>query len=176
MDNIIIGKNSFNDSDPYAAIQSNISVVNVLRNHDLFLEEMHPAQAGSYFLDYYHAQCRNGGFAQFVWNSSWETDMIEGIHQTLKDIGAKQHLDYFEKRMEVVNGLPDGALDSFLEEDYFSDSDTKEKLHDDSFYAIEEDLITLHSNWIKNHPDLIVAETKDEMYALMEKMVGPIER
>ena len=178
LDKIIVGQNAFTNKDPSVLIESNISVVNLLRNHGVSLEKMHPVSAGSYFLDYYIAQCNNGGFAQFVWNSKWNKFITDSIYNSLKEIGSVEHLDYFLQRRKKVNaGVSGLALKTFLNSSLFDDSDIKQKLQDDSFYEIKENLIQLNSNWIKQHKDLHIAQSKEEMFLLLEEYIGsPIER
>src|SRR5690606_29231634 len=107
--------NSFNNSDPYKIISSNISVVNVLREEGAEIEQIHNHAMLSYYVDYYLAQYKNGNFSQFVWNTKWSDEVNEQIAIGLEKMGAEKHLDFFLEQCENVNNLSDEELDSFLE-------------------------------------------------------------
>jgi hypothetical protein len=71
LNKIIVSENSFNSNDPYDIINSNITVVNLLREEGIDDENINEDSLTSYYLDYYSAQYKNGNFSQFVWNTQW---------------------------------------------------------------------------------------------------------
>jgi hypothetical protein len=61
---VIVSDRSYHSDDPYAIIQSNISFVNALFQAYIYPTEISADALRSYYVDYYLAQCNNGGFAQ----------------------------------------------------------------------------------------------------------------
>ena len=45
------------------------------------------------------------------------------------------------------------------------------KLINDTFFELEENLITLNANFLKSHPDFEVLSV-DEMFTILEEFVG----
>lgn len=170
-DKIIVSDTSYHSNDPYDLILSNISVVNLLNEEGFEERNMHEDSIISYYLDYYFAQYSNGNFSQFVWNSGWSPELNRDIEEGLRKIGAQKHLDLFLEQCSKVENLEKGELEKYLESEYFGTNKTRDKLKNSSFYSLEEDFITLHSQWLKNHPDLL-AFPIDEMFSELEKLVG----
>ncbi len=71
LDKIIVSDNSFKSNEPYDIINSNITVINLLREEGVDDENINEDSLTSYYLDYYLAQYNNGNFSQFVWNTKW---------------------------------------------------------------------------------------------------------
>lgn len=175
-DKIIVSDSSYNSNDPYDLIFSNISVVNLLNEEGFEVKDIHEDSIISYYLDYYFAQYSNGNFSQFVWNSGWSPDLNGDIERGLRKIGAQKHLDLFLEQCLKVESLEEGELEKYLKSEYFGPNKTRDKLKNNSFYNLEEDLIVLHLQWLKNHPDLQVFPI-EEMFLVLEKLVGrKIER
>ncbi|MDN3694632.1 hypothetical protein QWZ06_21350 [Chryseobacterium tructae] len=170
-DKIIVSDTSYHSNDSYDLILSNISVVNLLNEEGFEERNMHEDSIISYYLDYYFAQYSNGNFSQFVWNSGWSPELNRDIEEGLRKIGAQKHLDLFLEQCSKVENLEKGELEKYLESEYFGPNKTRDKLKNSSFYSLEEDFITLHSQWLKNHPDLL-AFPIDEMFSELEKLVG----
>ncbi|MCS4304969.1 DUF4375 domain-containing protein [Chryseobacterium sp. BIGb0232] len=175
-DKIIVSDTSYNSNDPYDLILSNISVVNLLNEEGFEPENMHEDSIISYYLDYYLAQYSNGNFSQFVWNSGWSPELNRDIEEGLKKTGAQKNLILFLEQCTKVENLEEGELEKYLKSEYFGPNKTRDKLKNSSFYSLEEDLIVLHSQWLRNHPDLQVLPV-EEMFSALEKLVGrKIER
>lgn len=175
-DKIIVSDTSYNSNDPYDLILSNISVVNLLNEEGLEPENMHEDSIISYYLDYYLAQYSNGNFSQFVWNSGWSPELNRDIEEGLKKAGAQKNLILFLEQCAKVENLEEGELEKYLKSEYFGPNKTRDKLKNSSFYSLEEDLIVLHSQWLRNHPDLQVLPI-EEMFSELERLVGKkIER
>ncbi|WP_306350406.1 DUF4375 domain-containing protein [Flavobacterium sp. '19STA2R22 D10 B1'] len=171
MKNIIVSENGFNNSDPYAIIQSNITVVNLLLEEGYDPELIKKEAFISYYVDYYLAQVNNGGFAQFVYNSSWNEEIVLLIEEGLESMKATLHLAYFRNRAKFVSSLAEEVIDAFLETDLFGENKLRDQMNDDSFYTIKEDLIALNSSWLKKQPDLLVLSI-DNMFVELEKILG----
>ncbi|CAD0223989.1 DMP19 family protein [Chryseobacterium sp. D764] len=170
-DKIIVSEASFNSSDPYDVINSNISVVNLLHEEGVGEENMHEDSITSYYVDYYVSQYKNGNFSQFVWNSGWSPELNRIIEEGLKKIGAQKHWELFLEQSSKVENMEEGEKKEFLESEYFGPNKTRDILKNDSFYSLDENLTELHSQWLKNHPDLKVLSI-DEMFSQLEKWVG----
>ena len=170
-DKIIVSEASFKSSDPYDVINSNISVVNLLHEEGVGEENMHEDSITSYYIDYYVSQYKNGNFSQFVWNSGWSPELNRIIEEDLKKMGAQKHWELFLEQSSKVENMEEGEKEKFLESEYFGPNNTRDILKNDSFYSLDENLTELHSQWLKNHPDLKVLSI-DEMFSQLEKWVG----
>jgi len=171
LDKIIVSEGSYESSDPYKLIESNISVINLLQDERIHPEFYHPDSRISYYLDYYLAQYNNGNFSQFVWNSQWENKLNDEIKRGLKMIGAEKHLKLFTEQSNKVDSLPKTQLQDFLKSEYFGVNPTRDFLNNHEFYDLNEDLIMLNSQWLRNHSDLKVLSISD-MFVELEKFIG----
>lgn len=173
---ILVSDKSYNSSDLYDIINSNITVVNLLRNENVENELIHSDSLISYFIDYYLAQNNNGGFSQFVYNSRWNADLNNKIESGLKIIGATEHLEYFRKQKKIVDSISQEELTRYFKSEYFGENETRDKMKNDSYFHIKENLIELNGQWLKNHPELKVL-TIENMFKEIEKHIGrEIER
>ena len=86
-------------------------------------------------------------------------------------MGAQKHWELFLEQSSKVENLEEGALIKFFESEYFGPNKTRDALKNDSFYSLDENLTALHSQWLKNHPDLKVLSV-DDMFTELEKWVG----
>ena len=168
---IIVSENSFKDEEPYKIIGSNISVINVLREEGTEIDQIHDDAMLSYYVDFYLAQYNNGNFSQFVWNTKWSNELNEEIKMGLEKIGAVKHLALFNLQCEKVVNLSEEELNSFLESEYFGENKTRDLLKNDTFFDIDENLIELNSQWLKNYKDLWVLSI-DDMFEEIENFVG----
>jgi len=168
---IIVSENSFKDEEPYKIIGSNISVINVLREEGTEIDQIHDDAMLSYYVDFYLAQYNNGNFSQFVWNTKWSDELNDEIKIGLEKIGAIKHLALFNLQCEKVAQLSEEELNLFLESEYFGENKTRDLLKNDTFFDIDENLIELNSQWLKNHKDLWVLSI-DDMFEEIENFVG----
>jgi len=171
LNKIIVSETSFNSAEPYDVISSNISVVNLLEEEGSDIGNIHEDAVASYYVDYYLSQYRNGNFSQFVWNTGWSPELNKIIKKGLEKMGAEKHLELFNEQCLKVEDLEEGELQKFLKSDYFGPNKTRDQLKNSSFYDLEEDLIILNSQWLKNHPDLQVLPI-EEMFTELEKFIG----
>lgn len=176
LDKIIVSDTSHQSSDPYDLIRSNISVVNLLGEEGIDEENIHEDSVISYYVDYYFWQYKNGNFSQFVWNSGWSAELNKIIEEGLKKMKSKDHLELFLEQCAKAESLEEGELRKYLEGQYFGPNKTRDFLKNDSFYSLEENLTALHSEWLRQHPDLKVLSVED-MFSELEIIVGhEIER
>lgn len=170
MDKVIVSENSFNSTDPYDIIDSNISYINLLREEG-FEGEICPEAETSYYIDYYASQVKNGGFSQFVYNSGWNDELNALIRNGLEKMQATEHLAYFNQQATVVDNYDELELARFLDGDYFGKNPTREALNNDDFFNIKENLIELNANWLKSLPNLCVL-TIEQMFQQAEQILG----
>ncbi|WP_347049522.1 DMP19 family protein [Flavobacterium olei] len=171
IDKIIVSKNSFESSDVYYIISSNISVTNLLLQEDVDENDINEDALASYYVDYYTAQYKNGNFSQFVWNSKWNESLNEIIIKGLEKMGAHKNLELFKEQSLKVYELGEEKLNAFLERDYFGPNPTREQLRNSSFYSLDEDIVQLNAEWLRNHPKLQPLSEED-MYTELEKITG----
>ena len=62
-------------------------------------------------------------------------------------------------------------LNKFLSGKLEAVNPTRDLLINDTFFELEENLITLNANFLKSHPDFEVLSV-DEMFAALEEFVG----
>jgi hypothetical protein len=165
-DPIVVTADSFASGDAQELVQSNIEFVGILFSKLLRPAEISHDAFVSYYIDYYLAQVNNGGFAQFVFNSGWDTRVVALIREGLRAIGADGHAALFERGAADVAGLGE-RLDTFRSSELFGDNPERDELDgiSDAFYGLErsESLMELNAQWIRTRPDLVVVD--DHGYA-----------
>ena len=167
---IIVSENAFNSPEVQDIINSNIAVINLMREEGVADENIHEDALTSYYLDYYTTHVNSDGFAKFVHSSGWTDELNTMIEKAFEKIGSQAHLDYFLAQTEKIDALTRKEFDGFMEQE-FGKSPIKEKLDDDAYFEIPEGLVQLNAQWLKNHPDLKVLSI-DDMYTELEKFIG----
>ena len=156
---ILVSQQSLDSDDSYAVIESNIDSVNALLERLVEDEEITPEALKSYYVDYYLAQLKNGGFAQYIYNIGCDGDIIEYVQQGLADMQAVKHAALYQKSLDVIDRLSEEQLDRFLDGEFFGDNAERDLLNEFNveFYTLndaDENLIELNSRWLKAHPQL----------------------
>lgn len=177
MEKILISESSNNSDELYAVVYGNSNIMDFLLKQDVNVDDLHPDALASYYVDYYFSQANSAGFSKFVHSSQWNSDMNARIAYGLKEIKSFKHLVLFNERVEAVNKIPSDKLESFLEQHYDLDSDLKTELDEDkSFYWIDDDIVDLNGQWLKEHQDKEVL-SMDNIFLELEKVLGrPIQR
>ena len=168
---IIVSETAFNSENLQDVIHSNISVINLMREEDVDDEFIHEDALMSYYLDYYYSQCATGNFAQFVHHSGWNAELNELIEEGLALIGAYNHLELFQQQAKRVKLMSSVKLNKFLKGKLEGVNPVRDLLNNDTFFELEENLVTLNANFLKSHPDFEVLSV-DEMFAVLEEFVG----
>ncbi|MFH7016037.1 hypothetical protein [Flavobacterium sp. FlaQc-47] len=168
---IIVSETAMNSENLQDVIHSNISVINLMREEGVDDEFIHEDALMSYYLDYYYSQYAEGNFAQFVHKSGWNKELNELIEEGLALIGAEKHLELFQQLSKKVKLMSSVKLNKFLSGKLEGVNPTRDLLINDTFYEIEENLITLNADFLKNHPDFEVLSV-DDMFATLEEYVG----
>lgn len=168
---IIVSETAFKSQNAQDIIHSNISVINLMREEKIDDEFIHEDALMSYYLDYYYSQYVAGNFAQFVHTSGWNSELNELIEEGLALIGAEKHLELFQQLSKKVKLMSSVKLNKFLKGKLEGVNPVRDSLIDDTFFEIEENLVTLNADFLKNHPDFEVLSV-DDMFAALEEFVG----
>ena len=168
---IIISETAANSENPQDVINSNISVINLMREEKIDDDLIHEDALMSYYLDYYTSQCTEGNFAQFVYNSKWNTELNELIEEGLQLLGAEKHLELFQQQCKKVKLMSSVKRDKFFKGKLEGVNPIRDLLNNDAFFEIEENLVQLNADFLKTHPDLEVLSV-DDMFATLEEFVG----
>jgi hypothetical protein len=168
---IIISETAANSENPQDVINSNISVINLMREEKIDDDLIHEDALMSYYLDYYYTQYVAGNFAQFVYNSRWNTELNELIEEGLALIGAEKHLELFQEQCKKVKLMSSVKREKFFKGKLEGVNPIRDLLNNDHFFELEENLLQLNAAFLKNHPDTQVLSV-DAMFELLEDFVG----
>ncbi|PZR16886.1 MAG: hypothetical protein DI539_17370 [Flavobacterium psychrophilum] len=170
LDKIIVSENSFKSPETQDIINSNIAVINLLREEGVKDEDIHEDALTSYYLDYYTTHVNSDGFAKFVHSSGWTDELNTLLEKAFEKVGSQEHLDYFLSQTEKIDALTRKEFDGFMEQE-FGKSPVKERIDDDTYFEIPEALVKLNADFLRNHTDLKVLSI-DDMYTELEKLIG----
>jgi hypothetical protein len=168
---IIISETAVNSENPQDVINSNISVINLMREEKIDDDLIHEDALMSYYLDYYTSQYTKGNFAQFVYNSRWNAELNELIEEGLLLLGAEKHLELFQQQCKKVKLMSSVKRDKFFKSKLEGVNPIRDLMNSDTFFEIEENLVQLNAAFLKSHPDLEVLSV-DDMFATLEEFVG----
>lgn len=164
---ILISESAANSENPQDVINSNISIVNLMREEKIDDEDIHTDALMSYYLDYYVAQYTQGNFAQFVYNSGWNKELNELIEEGLEIIGAPKHLEFFKEQCRKIRLMSSVKLGKFLKGKLEGVNPIRDAINNSSFFEIEENLVELNAAFLKHHPDTQIL-TVDIIFELLE--------
>lgn len=168
---IIISETASNSENPQDVINSNISVINLMREEKIDDDLIHEDALMSYYLDYYASKYSQGNFTQFVYDSKWNKELNELIEEGLALIGAEKHLLLFQENAKKIRLMSNIKLDKFLKGKLEGVNPIRDLLINDTFFELEENLIALNADFLKSHPDTEVLSV-DEMFTVLEEFVG----
>lgn len=110
-------------------------------------------------------------FGQFAHHSGWNTKLNELIEECLALIIAHNHLKLFQLQSKKVQLISSVKLNKFLKGKLEDAGSTRDLLINDTFFEIEENLVTLNANFLKSHSDFEVLSV-DEIFDIFEEFVG----
>lgn len=168
---IIISATAAVSENPQDIVNSNISVINLMREEKIDDDLIHEDALMSYYMDFYVSKYTEGNFAQFVYDSKWNKELNELIEEGLTLLGAGKHLELFKENAKKVRLMSNIKLDKFLKGKLEGVNPVRELLVNDTFFAIEENLVLLNANFLKSHPDTEVLNV-DEMFTVLEEFLG----
>ena len=173
--NILISETAANSENPQDLINSNISVINLMREEKIDDDFIHEDALMSYYLDYYNSQYTQGNFAQFVHNSGWDKELNELIEEGLQLIGAQKHLELFQAQSKKVSLMSSVKLAKFLKGKLEGVNPVRDALNNDAFFSPEisgeENLVALNAAFLKNHPDTQILPV-EEIFTSLEELAG----
>ena len=173
-DAVVVSTASFAADEPQRIVVSNAAFVDALFAEFLTAEEIAPDALRSYFVQYYLAQMDNGGFAQFVYNSNWDPNVVSKVRDGLRTMGARMHQAVFLEGVTTVRQLGQEALDAFLSRDFWGDNPVRDRLDAVTEQFVKagevEDLAARNAEWLRAHPNLQIL-TRDEMEAEVARRV-----
>lgn len=173
--NILISETAANSENPQDLINSNISVINLMREEKIDDDFIHEDALMSYYLDYYNSQYTQGNFAQFVHNSGWDKELNELIEEGLQLIGAQKHLELFQAQSKKVSLMSSVKLAKFLKGKLEGVNPVRDALNKDAFFSPEisgeENLVALNAAFLKNHPDTQILPV-EEIFTILEELAG----
>ena len=168
---ILVSETAMNSENLQDVSHSNISVINLMREEGVDDEFIHEDALMSYYLDYYYSHYAEGNFGQFVYKSGWNKELNELIEEGLALIGAEKHLELFQQQSKKVKLMSSVKLNKFVSGKLEGVNPTRDLLNNDTFFELEENLVTLNADFLKNHPDFEVLSV-DDMFAALEEYVG----
>ena len=168
---IIISDTAMNSENLQDVIHSNISVINLMREEGVNDDLIHEDALMSYYLDYYFSKYTEGNFAQFVYHSGWDQELNELIAEGLALIGAEKHLELFQQQSKKVKLMSSVKLNKFLKGKLEGVNPIRDLLNNDTFFALDENLIALNATFLKTHPDFEVLSV-EAIFATLEEFVG----
>lgn len=168
---IIISETAANSEHPQDVINSNISVINLMREEKIDDDLIHVDALMSYYLDYYASQYAEGNFAQFVYSSKWNLELNELIAEGLQLLGAEKHLELFLQQCKKVKMMSSVKRGKFFKGKLEGVNPVRDALNNDTFFEIEENLVALNAAFLKEHPDTQVLSV-DAMFEVIEEFVG----
>ncbi|SHG58858.1 DMP19 family protein [Flavobacterium defluvii] len=168
---ILVSETAANSENPQDIINSNISIINLMREEKVNDDFIHEDALLSYYLDYYASQYSAGNFSQFVYNSGWNKELNELIEEGLALIGAEKHLELFQAQSKRVKLLSSVKIGKFLKGKLEGVNPTRDLLNNSAFFELDENLVQLNADFLKNHPDF-EALPVEEIFAVLEEFVG----
>ena len=175
---LVVSQPSFDSSDDADIVQSNVSFVRLLLEEGVAPGKIHPIARAGYYVTFYNAQVRNGGFAQLVRNTKWQRKWITAIEDGLADLGPTlaPHAEVFGELQKYMAKVPAKDLRSFLAANTVEYGKNlvvrtlKWSGLGDRFYALP-DPTALVAACLRNHAELQVHPIEG-MFEIAERIVG----
>ncbi len=176
-DPVVLPAASLKSDNRKSAIGGNTQVVNALLAEYFEFDEISREALLSYRVAYYYYNSMNGGFSQFVYNSNWNTGLVNLVLDGLICIGAPQHAALFQRGAAMVEN-PAFALNHFLKSEFFGENEERDHLDalSDDFYALDaggENIETLNDAWLRGRPNLVVLGA-DELAAYIAQKAASL--
>ncbi len=168
---ILVSETAYNSTNLQDILNSNISVINLLREEKIDDQCIHPDALMSYYLDYYYSQYVAGNFPHFVHASGWNKELNELIEEGLSLIGATKHLELFQQLSKKVKLMSSVKLNKFINGKLEGINPVRDALVDDSFFEIDESPVTLNANSLKTHLDF-ESLSVEEIFVSIEAYIG----
>ncbi|SCB46594.1 hypothetical protein GA0061101_12356 [Rhizobium lusitanum] len=156
----IVSAEALASGDDQGIVESNFSVVDSLRDSKVPENEINRAALESRYVDFFYGEMVDGGFAQFVGESEWDSQTVAMVRKGLVDIKAFRHLELFDDGAAIVAAIDPKELRQFINTPQPSSKDPvlrKLSLIDRQFFAVNdrESLVKLNAAWLRQQPNLI---------------------
>lgn len=168
---IIISETAANSENPQDVVNSNISVINLMREEKIDDDLIHEDALMSYYLDFYASKYTEGNFSKFVHDSGWNKELNELIEEGLALIGAEKHLELFKEQSRKLRLQSTIKLGKFLQAKFETPNPLRDLLNNNVFFELDENLVELNAAFLKSHPDTEVLSV-EEMFKALEEFVG----
>ncbi|TIX90511.1 hypothetical protein [Rhizobium sp. P44RR-XXIV] len=156
----IVSAEALASGDDQGVVESNFSVVDSLRDSKVPEREINQAALESRYVDFFYGEMVDGGFAQFVGESEWDSHTVAMVRKELLDLKAFKHLELFDDGAAMVAAIDPKELRQFINTSQPSSKDRVRKtlgLIDRQFFAVNdrESLVKLNATWLRQQPNLI---------------------
>lgn len=155
-------------SDNEDVVGGNVSVVNEMYLALLNADEIAPNALRSYFVDFYLAQALDGGFAQYVFMAPDREELDAYIREGLEAMGAKAHLELFNRTAALYDLLSEQDTEAYLEDESDSESERSEGVIameelDNEFEELfeSEDVTGLNAQWLRGQEGLLILDAEE---------------
>lgn len=177
MEQILIPENAYNSNELHPVMYGNSKIISFLLSKNIDLDKIHPDALASFYVDYYFSQVNMAGFSKFLHSSQWNSDMNDRIAYGLKEMKSFKHLEYFINKRKEIDALSSDKLEIFLDNHYMLDNPLRVEIDEDkTFYWIDDEIVELNGQWLKEHKDTKVL-SMDDIFLELEKILGePITR
>jgi hypothetical protein len=168
---IIISETAANSENPQDVVNSNISVINLMREEKIDDDLIHEDALMSYYLDFYASKYTEGNFSKFVHDSGWNKELNELIEEGLALIGAEKHLELFKEQSRKLRLQSNIKLGKFLQAKFETPNPLRDLLNNNSYFELDENLVELNAAFLKSHPDTEILSV-EEMFEAIEEFIG----
>lgn len=157
-------------------VDANVHVVNAMYGSLLDSGEIAPSALRSYYVDFYVTQSLEGGFAQYVFTADRdEVDPL--IREGLESMGAKAHLELFNRTVSVFDALSEEDEERYLDGDLDAEEESNDAVRtmeelDGEFEELfeTENITALNAAWLLGQEGLLVLDD-EELSAYIERQV-----
>lgn len=167
------------DAGSEEVVDANVHVVNAMYGKLLDAGEISPVALGSYYVDFYVTQSLEGGFAQYVFTADRE-EVDPLIREGLAGMGARAHLELFNRTVETFDALSEGDEERYLGGDLDADEESTDAVRtieqlDGEFEELfeTENITALNAAWLLAQEGLLVLDD-EELDAYIERQVALI--
>ena len=178
---VVLFKESL-EAGPDEVVDGNVTVVNAMYQELLGQDEIAEDALRSYYVDFYLTQALGGGFAQYVFTATDREEIDAYVRGGLEAMGAKAHLDLFNRTDAAFEALSEDEVDAYLdgdaedEDSEVSDAVLAQEELDNEFEALleTEDLMELNAAWLRSLEGLLVVD-EDGLDAVIDERLATVE-
>ena len=173
---VILTKDSI-EADNADVVDANVTVVNEMYEELLNHEEIATNALRSYFVDYYLTQALAGGFAQYVFTVPEREEVDAFVREGLEGMGAKAHLDLFNRTAAAFDALSEDDAEAYLDGDLDESEVAPEAVAelealDGEFESLleTEDIIELNAAWLRSQDGVLYLDEEQLKAHIAERV------